>query len=326
MSGSLHFDAELLSDMLAASGGQVPASAPLPTEISQLAQNIDKFVYAAFRRNPTPENIKRTSFDVESFDGASIKVHRFAVDNDLTNLPRPAVLYVHGGGMIASSVDTYDPVISRHASHTGIPFFAVEYRLAPELTGDGLVRDAYAALEFLHARAAELGINTSRIAIMGDSAGGGIAAGTALMARDKGIQPPLAKQVLMYPMLDDRTPAPAPDSPLGKFLFVWDGGKSEMAWGALLGKDKAGVEDADVSIYAAPGRATDLSNLPETYVEVGGLDMFASEAIAYVGKLVQANVQAEFHLLPGLVHGYDSAPTSLSKMGIQARYRFLKDL
>ncbi|KAH6680029.1 Alpha/Beta hydrolase protein [Plectosphaerella plurivora] len=326
MNGQLHFDSDYLSHLLKLTGGHVPTPGPPPTDIAEIRKGAEAAVHAAFRTEPTPENIHRTVIPVTSFDGSTIEVHRFGTNEINPSDPGPAILYVHGGGMIAGSIEIYEPALSRYAVYYGIPFFGVEYRFAPELTGDGLVRDVYAALEHLVSHAKELGIDPARIAIMGDSAGGGIAAGTALMARDRNLQPPIAKQVLVYPMLDDRTPPPAPDSPLSKFLFIWDGARSTLAWAALLGKDKAGKEDADVPIYAAPSRAKDLSNLPETYVEVGGLDVFANEAIDYVGRLVRASVQTEFHLLPGIPHGHDTIPTTLGENVKEAKKRFLRDL
>lgn len=325
MPGELRYDPEQYA-LIQAAYGEAPVPTAPPPNVMQFRPNADEMMRAIFRQEPTPENITRRVIDVESHDGAKIQVHRFADSGTTTDKPGPAVLYIHGGGFVSCNVEIYAPQIARWAARTGIPFFAVGYRLAPEQKGDGLVRNAYAALEHLSSHAAELGVDPARIAVMGDSAGAGIAAGTALLARDKGLQPPLAQQLLFYPMIDDRTSAPGPDAPKSKFLFIWDGARNDLAWKALLGEDKAGKEDADVSEYAVPARATDLSNLPDTYVDIGGLDLFADEAIEFVRRLAKANVQTEFHLFPGVLHGFDAAPTSAAKMAFEAREKFLRRL
>ena len=122
-----------------------------------------------------------------------------------------AVVYAHGGGMIAGSLDLYDEMVSWYVFQTGVPFLAVQYRLAPEVGGSTLAADVYAGLTWLVDHATDLGVDVGRLAVMGDSGGGGPAAGAAIMARDNGV--PLAKQLLVYPMLDDRNIGPAP-SPL----------------------------------------------------------------------------------------------------------------
>lgn len=326
MPGELRFDPEHLAVLIAAYG-QVPVPTAPSKDLFELRYAFEQFMRTVLRQEATPEHVKRIAIPVKSHDGATIQLHQFQVsDAAATGELSPAVLYVHGGGMISCDVEIYAPQISRYVARTGIPFFAVDYRLAPEQTGDCLVKDAYAALEHISVHATDLGVDPTRIAIMGDSAGGGIAAGTALLARDRGLNPPLAKQMLIYPMLDDESAKYPPDSPKNKFLFVWSAAHSEISWNALLGKDKDGKEDAGVSTYAVPGRATDLSDLPDTYIEVGGLDLFADEVLAYVTKLAKANVQTEFHMWPGLVHGFDSAPISSSKTANEMRDNFLKTL
>lgn len=325
MTGQLRYDPEYLA-ILEAAYGQAPVPTPPPSDIHEFRAMCEDLMRNVLRREPTPENITRRDILIKSHDGKTIQVRGYTVSGAVTDVPGPAVLYIHGGGMVSCDIEIYDPVVARHAARTGIPFFAVEYRLAPEQTGDGLVKDAYAALEYLSSHAAELGIDPARIAVMGDSAGGGIAAGTALMARDKNLHPPIAKQMLFYPMLDDRNPELGLENPQSKFHFIWGSRHSEIAYEALLGEDKAGKEEADVSVYAVPARATDLSNLPDTYLDVGGLDLFVSEAIAYAGSLAKANVQTEFHLWPGQVHGFDATPTSTTKAAYEARDKFLRTL
>ncbi|HZQ32089.1 MAG TPA: alpha/beta hydrolase fold domain-containing protein, partial [Mycobacterium sp.] len=150
----------------------------------------------------------------------------------------------------------------------------------------------------------ELGVDTARVAVMGDSAGGGLAAGVCLLNRDRG-GPPIAQQLLIYPMLDDRTP-PA-DPAIAPFL-TWTHDDNLTGWGALLGD---GTGTANVDPYAAPARATDLSDLPPTYMDVGDLDLFRNEDISYATRLVDAGVPTELHLYPGCPHAFEGlAPTA----------------
>ena len=188
--------------------------------------------------------------------------------------PGPAVLYLHGGGMISGSVAIYDGPVSRYVSNSGVSMLAVDYRLAPEHPYPVPVEDCYAGLRWLAEHADELGVDPARIAVMGDSAGGGLAAAVALLARDRG-GPDLAAQILIYPMLDDRNTTPDPE--IAPFA-VWSYDDNITGWGALLGDAIGGP---DVPAYAAPARATDLSDLPACYIEVGQLDIFRDEDLAY---------------------------------------------
>lgn len=168
-----------------------------------------------------------------------------------------------------------------------------------------MVEDCYATIKWLSENGTQLGIDPAGISVMGKSSGGGIAAGAALLARDRCLSPPLEKQFLIYPMLDDRTSAKLnPEDPIISFLD-WTPALNKFAWDAYLGADKAGNPAADVSPYAAPVRAQDLADLPSTYIDVGGLDLFCHEDIAYAAKLYAAGVEVEFHMRPGLPHGFD---------------------
>lgn len=264
---------------------------------------------------PAPdEPVTETKVEVESFDGAKISVSRFAQAKHRRPLKegealRAAVYHVHGGGMVAGSVEIFAPQFRRNAVTWDVQVFAVEYRLAPENPAPGPVEDALAGLTWLSQKAESMGIDPARIVIYGDSAGGGIAAGTALLARDRKLQPPLAKQVLVYPMLDDRTRYGA-DWPVRKFL-AWTEADNKIGWGSYLGEDKAGREEAEVSIYAAPGRARpdELVGLPRTYVDTAGLDLFCDDDVAFAAKLLAAHVEVELHLYPGVPHGFEGAVT-----------------
>ena len=148
-----------------------------------------------FQNIPAADDVSIDVFDVPTEDGSSISVRWY---RKAGSAPGSAVLYAHGSGMIASSVEIYDPVVSAYVTATGVPFLSVGYRKAPEFPAPVPVTDLYAAFEWLVARAGELGVDLDRIAVMGDSGGGGVAASMAIYARDRG-GPAIAKQVLDLP-------------------------------------------------------------------------------------------------------------------------------
>ena len=234
------------------------------------------------------------------------------------------MLYLHGGGMIFSLEEMgemYDLAVRRYVSASAVPMLVVDYRVAPEHPHPTPVEDCYAALEWLAGQADTLGFDPSRLAVMGDSAGGGLAAGVSLLARDRG-GPAVAQQLLIYPMLDDRPSAP--DPAMTSFL-TWTYDDNLTGWGALLGQ-KAGGDD--VSAYAAPARATDLAGLPPTYVDVGDLDIFRDEDIDYVRRLSDAGVPTEFHLHPGCPHAFEALAygTDVASRTLDDRIRRLRSL
>jgi acetyl esterase/lipase len=186
-----------------------------------------------------------------------------------------------------------------YTKRTGVPMLLVDYRVAPEHPHPTPVDDCYTALCWLANNATELGVDPNRIAVMGESAGGGLAAAVALMARDRG-GPALALQLLIYAMLDDRTVGPDPQLPPEYLVFSYDDNRT--GWGALLG---AACPGNDVSPYAAPARATDLSGLPDAYIDVGDLDILRDENIDYARRLMAAGIPTELHVMPGLPHGFE---------------------
>jgi len=200
--------------------------------------------------------------------------------------------------MIAGHADMFDGLVSRYVSASGTPILSVDYRLAPEHPYPVPVEDAYAALAWAREHAADLGVDPARIGVFGDSAGGGLAAAVSILARDrKG--PPIAKQILVMPMLDDRTLTPDPQ--LAPFV-VWSWDDNRTGWQALLGNAVGGP---DTPAYAAPARVADPAGLPPAYIEVGQLDIFRDEDLTYALRLGQASVPVEFHLHPGVPHEFD---------------------
>ncbi len=212
----------------------------------------------------------------------------------------PALLWIHGGGYVLGSVE-WDDLLASHLAKTAQCVVAsVEYRLAPEHPFPAPVEDCYAALKWLATHTGELGVTPSRIAIGGASAGGGLAAGLALLTRDRA-EVELAFQLLIYPMIDDRNVAPA--SATRPDTFVWTRENNLMGWHAYLGREPGG---ADVSPYAAAARADDLAGLPPAYIPVGDLDLFLDENIEYAQRLLAAGVPTELHVYPGGYHGFNS--------------------
>lgn len=216
--------------------------------------------------------------------------------------PRPAVLHIHGGGYVLGSMHMMDGANRTLAAELGCVVVSVDYRLAPETPHPGPVEDCYTALRWLHANAHTLGVDPTRIAVSGESAGGGLAAALALLARDRG-EVPLAFQRLIYPMLDDRTCTESEPNPVtGE--FVWTRAHNRFGWRALLGHEP-GVPG--VSPYAAAARAQDLAGLPPAFISVGTLDLFFDENLEYARRLVRAGVPVELHVYPGAFHGSDVA-------------------
>jgi len=267
---------------------------------------------------PTPADVTITDHQVPTGDGAQITVRWYAKDGAATG---PAVVFFHGGGYIFGHIDQFDGPVARYVSESGVPFLSVEYCRAPEHPHPTPVEDGYTALSWLVDRAAELGVDPGRIAVMGDSAGGGLAAALTILVRERN-GPAIARQILLMPMLDDRTLTPDPH--IEPYL-IWSYDDSRTAWPALLG-DAAGGND--VPATAAPARLEDASGLPPAYIEVGQLDVFRDENTAYATKLSHAGIDVEFHLRPGVPHEFDSiAPDAdVSRRAIADRIRVLKSL
>lgn len=208
----------------------------------------------------------------------------------------PGIYYIHGGGMILGNVEGEDWAASTICEQVNAVVVSVEYRLAPEHPHPAPVQDCYAGLTWMAGNAAELGIDSARLAIYGASAGGGLTIATAMMARDRGY-PAVRFQMPIYPMIDDRneTPSSYEIADVG----VWDRAGNIEAWQWYLGDGKA--DD-----YAAPARAENLAGLPPAFLDVGTVDLFRDEDIAFASRLMQAGVPTELHVSPGAYHAAET--------------------
>ncbi len=247
---------------------------------------------------------------VDLGNGASVRVHRPA-DATATDAGarRPGILYLHGGGLIIGSAVQGDPLCRRLADELGAVAASVGYRLPPEHPYPAPLDDCYAALQWL---AAQPDVDPARIAVIGLSAGGGLAASLALLARDRG-EFALAGQVLAYPMLDDRTDESAAAHP--RMLRLWNGPSNRLGWGMYLGAGTAGpgatTLDAATLEHAVPARRADLRGVAPAWIGVGTLDLFHNEDVEYARRLSEARVPTELHVIEGAYHGFDaSEPTA----------------
>ncbi|MEU4035325.1 alpha/beta hydrolase [Streptomyces collinus] len=237
-------------------------------------------------------------------------------------VPLPVIYHVHGGGMILGNNRAGVDGPLAWARELGAVVVSVEYRLAPEHPHPAPVEDAYAGLLWTAAHAGEFGGDPDRIVLAGSSAGGGLTAALALLARDRQ-GPPLIGQLLMCPMLDDRNETVSSHQMAG--VGVWDRTANETAWTALLGDRRGGP---DVSPYAAPARASDLSGLPPAFLDVGSAETFRDEVVDYASRIWQSGGVAELHVWPGGFHGFDGfAPqASLSLAARAAQQDWLRRL
>jgi acetyl esterase/lipase len=244
---------------------------------------------------PDQPGVTSTDYRVAAADGHQILLRWSKPPEPSTG---SAIVYFHGGAMVAGSVDLYDPLVRTLASWSGVPFLSVDYRLAPEAPAGASAQDGLRGLQWLIDNADGMGIDRARVAVMGDSAGGGIAAAVALLARDAGIA--IAKQILVYPMLDDRNTATDPHMAAASSMFSYEFNRA--AWAAVLAAD---VGSAAVPPTVAPARNQDFAGLAPAYIEVGEVDIFRDESVAYAQGLWRAGVPAELHVHSGMPHAFD---------------------
>lgn len=311
---SLTLDSEIAA-VLAASEAAIPLT---PRGDAHALREVTNTTLAAIdETEPASPNVVAEDHHIE-VSGDTVLLARWYSRKGTT--PGSAVVYLHGGGMVCGSVDLYDKLVAKYVEETGVPFLSVDYRLAPEFSGTTLVDDGYAALTWLHEHAERLGVDPNRIAIMGDSGGGGVAAGVAIAARDAGT--PLAKQILIYPMLDDRNLTPDPE--IAPFAS-WTYDNNYTGWHALLG-ESIGAEE--VSPLVAPARLEDFRGLAPAFIDVGDLDIFRDEDIRYSLRLLEAGVACELHVRAGCLHAFDRfAPSArVAAASWFDRYRVIKSL
>ncbi|MFD0420098.1 alpha/beta hydrolase [Streptomyces sp. NPDC127108] len=284
---------------------------------------------AASRPRPTAEDLSADG----RFEVTELRVPGLRGAPDVTLVsarpagvvgPLPLLYYMHGGAMVMGNAWSVLPrILHEWVLPLNLAVLSVEYRLAPRAQYPAPLEDCYAGLVWAAEHAAELGIDADRVVIGGKSAGGGLAAALALLARDRG-GPGALGQMLLCPMLDDDRDGTFSGRQMSG-IGMWDLTSNATAWQALLG-DRYG--SADLPPYAAPARAADLSGLPPAYIDVGSAEMFRDEDVAYANAIWQAGGQAELHVWSGGYHGFDGiAPhAALTKDARDARTRWLRRL
>ncbi|MGW3496294.1 alpha/beta hydrolase fold domain-containing protein [Streptomyces sp. NPDC001020] len=313
----------------------VPFSAELAAELKHLdpsqentlvsADDIPRWRAQLATADPTLDQLRdQGRFEIQEFlapgpDGAPDVSLLVARPTGLRK-EAPVVYHMHGGGMIGGSNRTgMQTILQEWAEPLELAVVSVGYRLAPEDPYPAAIEDCYAGLVWLARHADTLGVDPQRVIIAGGSAGGGLTAALALMARDRN-GPGILGQLMMCPMLDDRNDSPSAHQMTG--LGVWDRHANDLGWTALLGKDR---NSSQVSCYAAAARATDLSQLPPAYIDVGAAETFRDECIQYATRIWQAGGDAELHVWAGGFHGFDQlAPhTEVSRDARRTRFRWL---
>jgi len=261
---------------------------------------------------PAPDGVNREDVSLPVGDNVTLEA-RWYTKGDAR--PGSAVVYSHGGGQVAGTLDHYDRRMRVYVAETSVPMLSVGYRVAPEGKGQQLSEDVFAGVMWLINEAACLGVDTTRIAVMGDSGGGGLAATAAVLARDRGIS--IARQILVYPMLDDRVTVAS--AALAPFL-AWTASMNETSWNARA--------DGPASATTSPARLIDARGLAAAYIEVGDLDLLRNESLAYAQKLAAADVPLELHVHPGTPHAYEwlGESAAVTQRALADRYRVLRSL
>ncbi|WP_071812797.1 alpha/beta hydrolase [Lentzea guizhouensis] len=308
--------AEALAPVFAAMAGTTPP--PVGDVVARRAA-LEGLISHSDTAQPVPSDVTLTDHRLVTADGATLRLRWYARTGAAAE-PGPAAVYYHGGGMILGHIDLFDGSLARYVSASGTPVLSVDYRRAPEHPHPTPVEDAYAGLVWLHEHAARLGVDPARIAVFGDSAGGGLAAAVSILARDRQ-GPAIAKQVLLMPMLDDRNLTPDPTwrpSCCGR-------GTTTAPAGRVARRRR---RRTDVPATAAPARVADPTGLPPAYIEVGQLDIFRDEDMTYALRLSQAGVPVEFHLHPGVPHEFEGLAftTDVARRVIADRVRVLASL
>jgi len=236
-------------------------------------------------------------------EGNAPDVRIYIVNAQPAGSPRPVILYIHGGGFVMGSARASLRGAQDDAAALNCVVVSVDYRLAPETRYGGSLADNYAALKWVHRHATEIGGDAGRIAVMGESAGGGHAAMLTIAARDRG-EAPIAFQALIYPMLDDRTGSSGAVAPyIG--AIIWTPANNRYGWSSLLGVP-AGSKHVPKGVV--PAREADLRGLPPTFIGVGSIDLFVDEDIQFARRLIATGVSTQLEVVPGAFHGFDLMP------------------
>ncbi|CAK7229887.1 hypothetical protein SCUCBS95973_007382 [Sporothrix curviconia] len=343
-----------IEPMIKAAASQPPA--PVPSNVIELRDSLNVMMRGMFGATPAQPQIKQSTFDVPVPGGTKVTVTRFATQEQLAAKGQPAVMYLHAGGMVCGSVEIMTPAIAAESAAMGIQYFAVEYTKSPAVAAPVALEEAYAVLVHLSQNAAALGLDSKRLAVAGASAGGGMTAGVGLMARDRGLSPPIAKLLMIYPMLDDRTVQAHPpkgarhagantkdDDWAVRPLLTWTCEQNALSWAAYLGLGSPSKDDALAcaaslakasapgtgtgAAYAIPARASSLAGLPSSYIDCGGLDLFLEENAQFAARLAHDQVPFDFHVFHGVPHGFEAAPeTNAAKTAAAQRKHFLSTL
>lgn len=261
-----------------------------------------KLVAPAAKNRPLPENVFPAGITGErlTLPATSGRPPVSVVTYERPDRPRPsgALLWIHGGGYVLGDTTMDDDWCAKVARELNVLVVSVEYRLAPEHPFPAGLDDCHAALSWLVELSRTLGVDQDRIAVGGESAGGGLAAALVQRAHDDGL--PMCFQLLVYPMLDDRT-VPRADA-RGEWTLIWSPPSNRYGWTSYLGRDPGGAEDRP---YAVPARREDLSGLPPAWIGVGTVDLFHAEDVAYAKRLRQAGVDCDLYEVPGMFHAAD---------------------
>lgn len=265
-------------------------------------------------------------------DGDAVRVRSYRPQDAAGLLP--ALVYIHGGGMIAGAVELYDASCANYASNVNAVVLSVDYSLSPEQRYPRAVDDISTALYWAYREAESLGIDRDRIGIVGDSAGGGLAAGVALKSRDERRADPngprLACLLLAYPMLDYQTVPARVSIQLHSPWLLWSYVDNVTGWSAYLGEDLLAADSSElreIAPYASPSHAKDLSDLPATFIDTGTIDIFRPEIIVFAERLLEAGVMVDLRVYDAVPHGFDRvAPkAAITRRAWQARWAFLNE-
>jgi acetyl esterase/lipase len=266
--------------------------------IAYLPLTIDARTLPLMRRGtPAAVELGDVALDVralpaaDGLDGVEVRIYDPAGRADGS----PAVLYIHGGGYVVGAAVGDDAVCADTARRLGALVVSVEYRLAPEHPFPAAHEDCLRALRWLHDGADDLRINPARVAVSGESAGGGLAAALVQRAVDDGL--PVCFQHLIYPMLDDRTVLRAERE--GGWNAVWTPRSNRFGWTAYLAQEP-GLETT--APYAVPARRESLEGMPPTWIGVGSADLFHDEDVEYADRLRAAGVECDLVVVPGMYH------------------------